>query len=78
MKKKLLAVGVAATLGALAGVSNAAIWGPGAGQTPVGRVSGVWADGGRSRSRGHRSSRHKSPADRIAERAKARRQAAGG
>ncbi len=31
MKKKLLAVGVAATLGALAGVSSAAIWGPGPG-----------------------------------------------
>lgn len=64
MRKKLLAVGVAATLGALAGVSSAAIWGTGPGHTSVGRRSGVWSDGGRSRSKGYRSS-HLSPAGRV-------------
>lgn len=64
MKKKLLAVGVAATLGALAGVSSAAIWGPGPGHTSVGRRSGVWSDGGSGRSKGYRRS-HLSPAGRL-------------
>lgn len=65
MKKKLLAVGVAATLGALAGVSGSAICGPGPGHTSVGRRSGgVWSDGGSSRSKGYRRS-HLSPAGRV-------------
>lgn len=78
MKRSLLAVSVAATLAGLSGISAAAIWGNGPGQTSTGPRSGVWADGGRSRSRGGRGPNHRSPADRIAERAKARRQAEGG
>lgn len=64
MRKKLLAVGVAATLGALAGVSSAAIWGPGPGHTSVGRRAGVWSDGGSGRRKGYRLG-HLSPAGRV-------------
>lgn len=80
MKKRLLVVGVAATLGALSGVSAAAIWGPNmTHSTTVGRRNDPWSDGGKGRSRSrYRGSNHASPGDRVMTRAKERRNSNGG
>lgn len=60
MKKRLLAVSVAATLAGIGGISSAAL--PG----------GIWTNGGRGR-RKRGTAHRRSLAERIAERAKARR-----
>ena len=67
MKKRLLAVYVASSLAGIGGISSAAL--TSANGPP--RTGGIWMDGGsgrRKRGTGHR----RSPADRIAERAKLR------
>ena len=67
MKKKLLAVYVASTLAGIGGISSTAL----TSTTGAPRPGGIWMDGGsgrRKRGTGHR----RSPADRIAERAKLR------
>jgi len=72
VKKKLLAVYVASTLAGIGGISSAAL----TSTKGAPRPGGIWTDGGsgrRKRGTGHR----KSPADRIAERAKARRMSNG-
>ena len=72
MKRKLLAVCVASTLSGIGGISSAALTSTNGAPRP----GGIWTDGGngrRKRGTGHR----KSPADRIAERAKARRMSNG-
>lgn len=68
MKKRLLVAYVASTLAGIGGISSAAL----TSTKGAPRPGGIWTDGGswrRKRGTGHR----KSPADRIAERAKARR-----
>lgn len=74
MKKRLLAVSVAATLVGIGGISSATLMsargGPGKPATP----GGIWSDGGSGRRKGFRGTgNRKSPAKRIAERARANR-----
>lgn len=74
MKKRLLAVSVAATLSGIGGISSAALTSTNGAPRP----GGIWTDGGSARRKGHRGTAHRrSPADRIAERAKARRMSNG-
>lgn len=70
MKKKLLAVYMASTLAGIGGISSAAMTSTNGAPTQ----GGIWTDGGSARRKGYRGTGHRrSPADRIAERAKARR-----
>jgi len=70
VKRKLLAVYVAATLSGIGGISSAAL----TSNNGAPRTGGIWTDGGSARRKGYRGTGHRrSPADRIAERAKARR-----
>ena len=70
MKKRLLAVCVASTLAGICGISSATLTGFGGAPRP----GGIWTDGGSARRNGFRGTAHRrSPADRTAERAKARR-----
>ena len=70
MKRKLLAVCVASTLSGIGGISSAALTSTNGAPRP----GGIWTDGGSARRKGHRGTAHRrSPAARIAERAKARR-----
>ena len=68
MKKRLLAVYVASTLAGIGGISSAALTSTNGAPRP----GGIWTDGGSARRKGYRGTGHRrSPADRIAERAKA-------
>lgn len=70
MKRNLLAVYVASTLAGIGGISSAALTSANGAPKP----GGIWTDGGSGRRNGYRGTGHRrSPADRIAERAKARR-----
>lgn len=74
MKKRLLAVSVAATLAGIGGISSAILTNDRGGTGKPATPSGIWSDGGSARRRGFRGTGHRrSPGDRIAERAKARR-----
>lgn len=69
MKKRLMAVYVASALAGIGGVSSIALTSTNRAPTP----GGIWTNGGsgrRKRGTGHR----RSPAERIAEQARARRQ----
>ena len=73
MRKKLLVVGVAATLGAMADVNRAALLGLHVAPTQPNRSNDPWADGGSGRSK-RRYRRHQlSAAARLLESAKSRR-----
>lgn len=70
MKKRLLVAYVASALAGIGGISSAALTGTNGAPMP----RGIWTDGGSARRKGYRGTGHrKSPADRIADRAKARR-----
>lgn len=68
MKKRLLAVYVASTLAGIGGISSAAL----TSTKGAPRPGGIWTDGGSGR-RKRGTAHRRSPADRIADRAKARR-----
>lgn len=70
MKKRLLAVCVASTLAGIGGISSATLTGSGGAPRP----GGIWTDGGSARRNGFRGTAHRrSPAERIAARARAQR-----
>lgn len=68
MKKRLLAVSVAATLAGMGGISSAALTSANGAPMP----GGIWTNDGHGR-RKRGTAHRRSPADRIAERARAKR-----
>ena len=70
MKKRLLAVYVASTLAGIGGISSAALTSTNGAPRP----GGIWTDAGSARRNGFRGTAHRrSPAERIAARARAQR-----
>lgn len=74
MKKRLLAVSIAATLAGIGGISSTTLTSARGGIGKPATPGGIWSDGGSARRKGFRGTgNRKSPAKRIADRARAKR-----